>query len=398
MVEESKLIWNPFTPGYFQNPYQHLSDCREQNPIQIGTQNSYTFFRYKEVSEMLRSKDFEVSNLSSYFFEKESYIFKNSSQCPYLAKGTSIWPMYLNGTKHKNVRMAMAKSFGSFPLEQVMLEALGKCHEIFRDKNNFNLLDYCASYIYFIVKQLFGINEKYSVATIGRFSNLLAKSQDLFVSRQLLLEINEQFLDSKEMFTDSTFKDVLLKSNELKGISKDELYSIMSIALMAAFETSKDNLSLSLYEIIKNPTLTDKILNASDRKLGVIIEELFRYSAPLQFTIRVNKKAILFNDFSIEKNSKLFLCLASANRDPAVFDQPDELNFQRTPNSHLSFGGGGHFCLGAAIARSEMKYCLKPMVRFLKDFRIDESQEIEWSRQIFMRMAKSIPLVLNNKN
>ena len=86
------------------------------------------------------------------------------------------------------------------------------------------------------------------------------------------------------------------------------------------------------------------------------------------------------------------MCLASANRDENVFENPDEINSLRNPNEHLAFGGGSHACLGATIARQEMRLCLKPMLEFLKEFTIDETQPVHYAKQIMMRTIESVAI------
>ncbi len=63
-----------------------------------------------------------------------------------------------------------------------------------------------------------------------------------------------------------------------------------------------------------------------------------------------------------------------------------------SPRIDLSFGFGVHFCLGAQIARQELRYCLKPMVQYLKDFNVSENAAAKWSRQLFMRTIESVSI------
>ncbi len=398
MGVQSKLVWNPYSPGYFENPYNHLKDCREQNPIQEIFNNSWIILNYKDVNEILSSKDFSVSELSQFFKEKEPYIFKNSNTCPYLSKGTKMWPMYLNDQIHKDTRAIMGKSLNLKNLDTVLSKSVQSINKQYQSKQDFDLVNYCAEFIFMVVKQILGIKSSGEFEKIKTYSSMLAKSQDLYIPKQVYLEINDWLLWGKDIFSDSEFKTKLgLHSNEAElTYSEEDLYSITSLTLMAAFETSKDNLSMALYEIMQKPALIDYILSCNQDELNVLIEELFRFTSPLQYTIRINKNPFEIADKNIPANSKLYLCLASANRDDTIFTNPDELVFDRTPNNHMSFGKGVHFCLGASIARQELRYCLKPMTEFLKNYTLNTSQSVKWSRQIFMRTVESIPVESKN--
>ena len=390
-----KVIWNPYTKGYLENPYHHLKKCREQNPIQLGFHNEWMFFKYEDVSKILRSKDFSVSNLSGYLKDKEPYIFKNSNACPYLATGTKKWPMYLNDSEHKSVRGIIGRAFNELDVQAILNDAMESLQHQFDPRDKLDLVSYCSQFVFYLTKGFFGFKDNITLDEIKSYSNLLAVSQDILVPKQVYKKINTSLLWGNGIYENSAYKnhiDNLAKESNL-NLTEDELNSIMSISLMAAFETSKDNLTVALYEILKKPELITFILNCDAKSLDILIEELFRFSAPLQFTLRVNKKELTYGDITIPKNSKLYLSIASANRDADIFKNPNSIVHDRALNNHLSFGAGVHFCLGAQIARRELKYCLKFMLNFLKGYEIDIEKKPIWSKQVFMRTLKSLPLV-----
>lgn len=381
------IVWSPFSAEYFKNPYPHLSSCRKENPIQKVYEDSYFFFRYEDVASILKEKDFKVHSLSEYLKEKEDYIFKNvENACPHLASSTQLWPMYLNNDIHKIVRRAITKAFYANPLEKIVLESLEETQLAYENVSDFDLVDYCGNFICFFIKKVLNINED-QYLKLKRFSNLLAKSQDLYVPKQVYQEINAEIISQKHIFQNSIFKDIILEETKGLQIDEEQMYSIMLISFMASFETSKDNLSLGIYEILKSPQLIDHTLNTDAKGIKVLIEEILRFTNPLQFTIRINNRPLTIGDYTIPINSKLYLSIASANRDETVFENPDEIDENRLHNPHLAFGAGTHQCLGAPIARQEMELCLKPMLRFLKDYQIEE---VKWSKQIFMRTVERI--------
>jgi cytochrome P450 len=388
MDPKSKVKWNPFTSGYFENPYLHLEDCRQNNPVQKVYDNAYFLFRYKDINTFLREKDFKVHSLTEYLGQKEDYIFKKTENtCPYLSKSTELWPMYLDNEIHRKIRRAITKAFHALPVQNLIAESLEKTLAIFKNQNTFNLVDFCGRFIYYFVKEALKIDNKVQYERIKYFSNLVAKLQDLYIPKQVYQEINSEIVSLKNVFKSSVFKNEILRETKDLHLSEDSLYSIILVSFMAAFETSKDNLSLALYEILKKPELIDSILASDKKRLKLFIEETFRLSSPLQFTVRINTYPLQIGDYRIPENSKLYLCLASANRDPEIFEHPNELIPYRINNPHLAFGAGTHKCLGATIARQEMELCLKPMLHFLKDYNVEK---IKWSKQILMRTANTI--------
>lgn len=388
MDTESNLKWDPFSRGYFSDPYPHLKEWRNNAPVQKIFPDSFIFFKYEDINAILKEKSFKVHSLSDYLGEKEAYIFKGmENACPYLSKGTELWPMYLNNKTHKIIRKAITKSFHALPLEDIIVEAIDETHLVFSNQMNFNLVDYCGKFIYFFVKKALSIDSEQDYNRIKHFSNLLARSQDLYTPKQLFKELNAELISQKNIFKDSLFKTILIEETNDLDINEDQLYSIMLISFMAAFETSKDNLSLGLLEILKNDELVEYTINADKTALKILIEEILRFTSPLQYTIRINTRPLSFGGVEIPVNSKLYLCLASANRDEKLFDEPDILKPDREFNPQLAFGAGTHICLGATIARKEMEVCLQKMICFIKRYDI---HEVKWSKQIFMRTADTI--------
>lgn len=392
MDRSTAVKWSPFSPGYFEDPRHHLRECRQENPIQEVFPNAYFFFRHKEVSEYLRHRDFEVSSLSQYFKEKEPYIFKESGQCPYLSQGMKWWPMYLNHDIHKRIRVALGKAFNSLPAQEYIAEALEQTNRQFGGMEKLDLVDYTGSFVFLVIRQMFNLVDFESYEKVRRFSNLLALGQDLYVPKQTYRELNEAILWGRKIFCDSAFKETVLAETADLNLDEDDIHSLMIVSLMAAFDTSKDNLSVAVHELLKNTCARDYFAQCDAKQIIPAIEELFRFSSPLQYTVRINKAPFQVEDWLIPENSKLYLCIASANRDELVFDNPDTLMPERAVNPHLAFGGGVHLCLGAAIARQELRICLQPMLSFLDGYELDERQPARFEKQIFMRNLKSVPL------
>jgi cytochrome P450 len=385
------VAWNPFSPGFTDNPYPHLAACRETWPVQPAKplDNTWMIFPYQLVSELLRNPELLASELHAFFARKEPVIF-TEGQCPFLSKGTKKWPMYLNGQEHKQIRSVLGKAFKPLDVSGIVEMVLPPFLSLYSGKTTIDLAEYSARFIHQLVQQFFGMDSSKTLSEIERYSNMLARSQDYFVPKQVYHQINEQFLWGRYLFDQSPFQQHLLELACESGIelNTDETYSLMAIVLMASFETSKDNLAVTLYEIMRRPQLVEYALQASQPQLTSLIEELLRFSTPLQYTLRTTQQPMEIAGNQIPANSRLLLCLASANRDPLVFGRPDEIIPDRQPNDHLAFGFGLHFCLGAQIARQELRLCLKPMLQQLKDYMICEAPP-RWARQMMMRTMES---------
>ena len=96
-------------------------------------------------------------------------------------------------------------------------------------------------------------------------------------------------------------------------------------------------------------------LRAGEVGLDTAVEELMRWDTPLQMFERWVLHDVEIGGVTVRRGEEVGLLFGSANRDPSVFDRPDELDLTREPNPHLSFGAGIHFCLGAPLGRQELQ-------------------------------------------
>ncbi|MER5546410.1 cytochrome P450 [Streptomyces sp. NPDC002589] len=104
--------------------------------------------------------------------------------------------------------------------------------------------------------------------------------------------------------------------------------------------------------------------------MGDLVEEMLRYFSPVPFLSRTATRDVCLGGQQIKKGDRVALGFAAANRDPKVFDEPDEIRVGRTPNRHLALGHGIHFCIGAVLGRAEASAMVEQVLRRIPDFRL----------------------------
>lgn len=177
-------------------------------------------------------------------------------------------------------------------------------------------------------------------------------------------------------------------------LSPEELL-IQSIGLLVAgFETTIGLIGNGLTTLIRNPEQIER-LRAEPALAPSATEECLRYSGPITWTIRVLHEPIEFGGYRMEPNEEVAIGLASANRDPEIFDDPERFDVARyaadpPAPAHLSFGGGAHFCLGAHLARLESQVAIGRLVERFTDLALVEPRTT-WGRSLF-RVPGRIPI------
>ena len=135
-------------------------------------------------------------------------------------------------------------------------------------------------------------------------------------------------------------------------LTEEEVVDNAVFAFFAGFETTVNLLATGLLELASAPRL-QQMLRADPGLLPGAVEEFLRFDAPIQGVARLVRGPVELDGRTLRSGRVLVLLLGSANRDERVFDDPDRLALQRTPNPHVSFGGGPHLCMGALLARRE---------------------------------------------
>jgi cytochrome P450 len=135
-------------------------------------------------------------------------------------------------------------------------------------------------------------------------------------------------------------------------LSERELISTAILLFAAGFETTTHLIGNGLLALLRNPDQLDRI-RADRSLLRPAVEELLRYDSPVQIAARTAYEDLTIGGHHIEAGSIILALLGAANHDPAHFSDPEHLDVGRSEGAPISFGGGIHFCLGAALARME---------------------------------------------
>lgn len=133
-----------------------------------------------------------------------------------------------------------------------------------------------------------------------------------------------------------------------------EQHMLFSLLIAAGSETTRNAIAIGMLALIDRPELW-KSLQRNPAQLETAIEEMLRWASPTPYNRRTATHDCILGGRRIRAGDKVTLWWASANRDDEVFTDPHRFDLTRRPNPHVAFGRGGHFCLGAALARMEMR-------------------------------------------
>jgi len=188
------------------------------------------------------------------------------------------------------------------------------------------------------------------------------------------------------------FLSVLTQAYLADDLKYSEVRRLCQQVLVAGHETTASLLSLMLWRLIQQPELMEQLHN-DPSKIQWAVEEFLRFDSPVQGLFRTNKDECEVRGEIIPERSKMQLLFAAANRDPRVWENPDEINFDRFgpgAKPHLAFGWGVHHCIGNVLARREGQMALRWMIDTFET--IELTGEVKVNQPFILRGLTTLPI------
>jgi cytochrome P450 PksS len=211
----------------------------------------------------------------------------------------------------------------------------------------------------------------------------------------LLMRYFRRLFDERRARPADDLLSALVQAEEAGDrLSEDELLGTSILLLFAGYETTVNLIGNSALALLERPEAQARFRDHPEVRESAV-EELLRFTSPVEMTPpRVALEDIALRGVTIRRGELLSIVLGSANRDPAVFADPDTLDLERDPNRHLALGQGIHFCLGAPLARMEGRIALEALLRRFPRLRLACPGEMPaWRAVLPLRALESLPVL-----
>ena len=210
-------------------------------------------------------------------------------------------------------------------------------------------------------------------------------------------EFHEELLEQKKAQPGDDLLSAWLVA-ELDGhrLSEDKLLFEHSLLLVGGAETTRSVIGMGMHTLMRHPDqlawLTENI--DDDAILDTAVEELIRWTVPFVRMRRTATRDVEWYGKTIHEMDEIIMLYPAANRDPSVFENPDVFDIRRVqPRPALSFGIGKHFCLGASLARMEIRLMTRALLKRLPDMKPMPGVEPVFARSSFVRGMHRCPIV-----
>lgn len=235
--------------------------------------------------------------------------------------------------------------------------------------------------------------KRWSGEIVGFMATPKPTPEVLLQSQDALLAMQQYFRDiyaKRRLAPEDDLITALVRA-ELEGdkLSEEEMVSSCVTILIGGHETTTYLIANGVYALLRQPEQLRRLRDNPALDASAT-EEFLRYEGPFQRNRRIATRDVKIGDMTIKKDQLIMQFLGAANRDPSQFGNPDSLDLARSPNKHLAFGYGPHFCLGAPLARLEAPVAIRALLQKLPKIRLARD-DLEWNSALF-RGLKSLPI------
>ena len=355
--------------GSLENPYPIYSVIRTVRPVlEVPVPANYAgpgmwmLTRYRDVHSVLRDPRFSVERM------RAPLMRDNLDRMPEFLRQSATGMrsmLIMDPPDHTRVRKLVNKAFTPKRIAALRdhIEAIVReLADEAQAKGTFDLIhDVAEPLPAIVIAELLGVPvedhrqfRQWSSAMINGFASPSAEARATGseAARQIFDYLADIIAARRRAPREDLISAMIAAQEERDALTDAELLATGNLLLLAGHETTTNLIGNGTLALLREPDQWKRLCN-EPALLPTAIEELLRYDGPVQATVRVALEDVAIDDHVIPEGSLVLVSIGSANHDPDMFDDPDQLDLAREPNPHLAFGFGTHFCLGAPLARLE---------------------------------------------
>jgi len=225
---------------------------------------------------------------------------------------------------------------------------------------------------------------------LGNFQHNPDRSDAVLAALRGMIEyFRNAIVQQKESPREGLVRSFMLAEHEGDRFSEEEIVANCILTMVGGLETTTNLIGNGVLTLLRQPELMQQLRDDPSLIPGAV-EELLRFESPSQHTARLAPADVTLGGKVIKQRQAVIAVMAAANRDPERFPEPDRVDFTRTPNRHVAFGWGAHFCFGAALARMEGQIAFELISQRLPNLRLADGAELEWRDNLGLRGLKEL--------
>jgi cytochrome P450 len=396
------VVYNPFDPAFRANPYPFYARLRQYDPVHRSPIGITVLSRYDDVSRVLRSPkvsrdvDESAADLTPEAIEERASRRR---------RGAAKSMLNLDPPDHTRMRGLVNKAFTPSAIEALRPRVRALVTGVLdraAEAGELDLIDELAFPVPFqVISNLLAmpteradeLREWSQAVTWGLEPTCTAEQRmaALVAGEAMVEHLRTVIEDRRRNLGDDVLSALIIAEEAGDRLTEPELISTVVLLYIAGHETTVNLIGNSVFALLQHPGQRELWRRTGSSLDANAVDELLRFDGPVQHTIRVPLQRMEFEGGAVEAGHRVLTLLGSANHDPSVFEDADELRLERTNTSrHLAFAAGIHYCLGSSLARLEAQEAVGALVHRFAEWEL--AAEPTWRDRLTIRGVEHLSL------
>lgn len=397
MTTEPVIDWTTdydiLDPEYVANPFPVWDDLRETCPIAHSPRwgGSWMPTRYADV--------FAVAHDVQHFSSRDIGVLTiPQTDRPPTQIDLPIPPIDADGAHHTATRRLLLPWFSHTRVaeyEPLTRELCARLIDGFIEQGTADAAeDYAQQIPVRVIAHVLGVPGELADTFTGWVRDLIEFAHDEVRSQRgfdgLVGFLLQQLAERRDDPRDDLISALLHSEIDGEPVPDHVVMGMAALTLLAGVDTTWSAIGSALWHLATHPADAQRLVDEPEI-IGQAVEELLRAYSPVTMA-RVAVEDVELQGCPVKAGDKVLLNFPSANRDPSVFDRPDQVDFDRTENRHVAFGAGIHRCAGSNLARMELRVAIEEWLRRIPEFRLADDATVVWAGGQ-VRGPRSVPVV-----
>jgi cytochrome P450 len=397
---QAEPLFNPLSPEFIRDPYPYYHQLRTADPVHRSPLGFFVASRHADINSVLRERRFGKD-----FVGRMTRRFGSAVLDEPVYRSMRHWMLQQDPPDHTRLRGLVVKAFTARRVEDMrprIQQIVDTVLDRVAAEGHMDLIaDFAFPLPVTVICDMLGIPAEdhaiffSSARTGGRLLDPVPLSRaEIDEANARTLETEAYFRDLFELRRrqpgDDLTSQLVQAEQEGSKLSNEELTANTILLFGAGHETTVNLIGNGLLALYRNPDQL-RLLRSDPSLIANAIEEFLRFDSSVQLTGRTALKAVTVGGVDVVEGNTVLCLLGAANRDPAVYPDPDRLDITRKNIRPLSFGGGIHFCLGAQLARIEGEIAIATLLRRFPKLALDDSEHPDWRPTFVLRGLNRLP-------
>ncbi|MGC8559952.1 MAG: cytochrome P450 [Phycisphaerae bacterium] len=382
-------------PGYRTDPFRMYRYLRQERPFALDPLlPAFVAVNYKDVQFIIKDTRFGRAPFISDGFP---VAVRRQLGAPEGHRGLPAMMLFADPPRHTRIRSAFMRVFNTVPMELIrsrLTLTIQKLLDRMAVMDRFDVIEeFSGPLPTMVITGMMGLPEG-DAPKLAAWSDRMVPAIGIHSSLEDLTRADAAYAEFSDYLQQKLAENPkegmlgALLDGDAAELPQEEFIANCMLLLMAGHETTTSLITNGILLLLRHPDQRAAALR-DEKSMAAAVEEILRFESPVQWTGRVAMTDVTLNGHTICRGDLVLAGIGAANRDPAVFSEPERFNVERTENRHIAFGFGIHYCLGAMLAKLEAQIALTGFFRRFPHAAIAQ-ESLHWQPGLVLRCPEKL--------